>query len=228
MQQTPVAVRIPADTPPACPGVSGSTQQATAFAFQLACSDPDPDDALAYALASPALHATMALDGSGAGSYAPSALYSGVDVFEYTASDGRTSSAPARFDVQVVKRQSAPPPAKRYIRPSYFTGFALVRSATRINRLTVTRIPAAGSVRVRCNGGGCPFAVRTLRPARGRVAASGLFRRRALAPGAIVEVRVTAPGYVGSARRIRMRSQRAPAQESFCLAAGSGVLRKSC
>lgn len=227
-RQAPVGVNIPADTPPVCPGVNRSTQQATAFAFQLACSDPDPGDALAYALAAPALHATMALDGSGAGSYAPTAAFSGGDLFQYTASDGRAISPPARFDVNVIKRPGPTPPGKRFIRPSYFTSFALGPSSTRVDRLTITGIPAAGAVQLRCTGRGCPFRIRTARPARGGVAAAALFKRRGLAAGTTVVVRVTASGYVGSARRFRMRSRRAPVQESFCLMPGSSVLRKAC
>jgi Putative metal-binding motif/RTX calcium-binding nonapeptide repeat (4 copies) len=66
---------------------------------------------------------------------------------------------------------------------------------TRVLRLRVRKAPAGTKVTVKCTGRGCPFARKTRSSARGGVVVlTGLFGR-ALRPGAVIEIRITARGF---------------------------------
>lgn len=223
-RQADVTVTIPADTPPACPVVNRSTPHATAFAFQLACSDADPGDALTYAITAPSLHSMMIFDNAGAGSYSPVAGFSGADVFTFAASDGRTASPPAAFNISVAR----PPAPRKVITATIRAGFQVFSTHTTIARLAVTGLPSIATLQLRCSGSGCPFQVRTLKTVRAKATAAALLAQRRLRPGAVVEVRLTAPGYVGKASRYAIRARRVPLRRDYCLTPGSSVLRRRC
>jgi hypothetical protein len=223
-QAADVTVAIPADTPPACPQVSRSTPQATPFAFRLVCSDPDAGDVLTYAIVAPSLHSTMALDNAGAGSYAPVFGFSGADFFTFTASDGRAAAPVVPYNVNVGR----PPPPRKVITSAIAAGFRIFPTYTSVARLAVTRIPSAARLQVRCAGRGCPFSVRTVKAARGRADAVKLFAGRRLRAAAVVEVRLSATGYVGKVTRYEIRSRKAPLRRDYCLLPGSTVARKRC
>ena len=88
--------------------------------------------------------------------------------------------------------------------------------------LRVRDVPEGGRVVLRCAGGGCGFARRTARVRASRDAAlKPLLRGRRLRPGAVVEVRVTAPGFVGMVTRFRMRRARVPVKTSRSLPPGA-------
>ena len=94
-------------------------------------------------------------------------------------------------------------------------------SGTVARTLRVRDVPAGGRVVLRCSGGGCGFASRRARVRdSGDAALKPLLRGRRLRAGAVVEVRVTAPGFVGKVTRFRMRRARVPVKTSLCLRAG--------
>jgi hypothetical protein len=92
---------------------------------------------------------------------------------------------------------------------------------TRVVRLEVSRLPKGGRVEVRCNGRGCPFPKRTVRPKGGRAKLVGMFPRRGLRTGTVLEIRVLAPEHIGKVVRYTMRSGKLPAVKSECLPPGA-------
>jgi hypothetical protein len=96
-----------------------------------------------------------------------------------------------------------------------------------IKRLVITRISSDHRVDVTCKSGRgktgkCPFKKATRRPAAGKtqVSLTTLFKRRRLAPGAVVEFRVTAPHFNGRVRRFVIRQTTYRLQD-LCLIAPS-------
>ena len=148
-------------------------------------------------------------------------LKPGPHSFEVRATDaaGNVDASPARrsFTALLEITLSAP---WDYERDGPFTI---------LMRLVVRKIPRGARVEVRCRGGGCPFARRTLRRnRRGSASATKLFRGRRLRPGTVVEVRVTARYAIGAVRRLRMRSGSRPQSTTLCLPPGSTRPRRRC
>jgi hypothetical protein len=75
--------------------------------------------------------------------------------------------------------------------------------------LRVRDVPAGGKVQVRCAGPGCAARVRTAKVKRGTANLLKLVSKR-LRAGATVEIRVTAPDFIGTATRFKMRGNRQP------------------
>ena len=102
----------------------------------------------------------------------------------------------------------------------------------KFTRFVITRLTSDRTVAVTCKSGRgkagkCPFKKATRRPAKGKVQVSltSLFKGRRLAPGAVVEFRVTAPRLNGRLRRFTVRPTTARSQE-FCLIAPSTKAKK--
>jgi hypothetical protein len=102
------------------------------------------------------------------------------------------------------------------------TGWLAFTAYTQVTRLTFSAIPRGGKVRVRCIGKkkGCPFKSRKLKVKKRKAAATKLFKRARLEPGAILEARITAPDTVGKVVRYRMRSHALPKSRNLCLPPG--------
>jgi hypothetical protein len=84
-------------------------------------------------------------------------------------------------------------------------------------------LPAGGAAQLLCSGAGCPTRRRTAKatPA-GRANLLRFLGRRRLPAGVVVEVRMTAPGFVGKVVRFTMRSRgRQPRRASLCLPPGA-------
>jgi hypothetical protein len=116
------------------------------------------------------------------------------------------------------------------------------RGYTTVTRLAVNRVPAQGTVLVRCRGRGCPFvnrslAFRTATPTRSLAGLFNFVRRRPHRPpqrvvsrlrvGTTVEVRIVVAGRIGRFVTFRMRSLRRPFATSGCLAVGTNA-RVAC
>ena len=82
------------------------------------------------------------------------------------------------------------------------------RRFTQLRRLTVTRVPLAATVRVRCRGGGCPRRTSTLVVRRGKATTRRM--RRLRLRGGVVEVRISRPGATTQRVAWRIRARRAP------------------
>jgi Ca2+-binding RTX toxin-like protein len=88
----------------------------------------------------------------------------------------------------------------------------------RVAKLKVTKVPTGGKVQVRCKSKakGCPFATKTAKVKGGGATLTKLFKNRKLKAGAVIEVRVTAPGMTGQVVRYTVRKGRkAPARATL-------------
>jgi hypothetical protein len=93
---------------------------------------------------------------------------------------------------------------------------------TTVAKLTVSKVPAGGRVEVRCTGRGCGFQRKAVTPKLGVAALAKAFKGHKLKPGAVIEVRITAPGMTGEVVRFAIRrGKKAPARSTLCLAAGA-------
>jgi hypothetical protein len=100
----------------------------------------------------------------------------------------------------------------------------------KISRFIVVRLGADRRVDLTCKSGPgktgkCPFKKATRRPVKGSASFTSLFKSRRLAPGAVIEFRVTAPKFNGRVRRFTIRPTSARSQE-FCLIAPSTKPKK--
>ena len=90
--------------------------------------------------------------------------------------------------------------------------------------LDILNVPAKAKITVTCRGKGCKRKrfVKNVRRATKRVKlAKSMRRNRKLRPGAVVEVRVTAPNRIGKVFRFKIRSFKAPSRKTLCLPPGA-------
>jgi hypothetical protein len=102
------------------------------------------------------------------------------------------------------------------------TGWLAFTAFTEVTRLTVSDIPNRGKVKLRCVGKkkGCPFASRKLKVSKHKANATKHFKTAQLRPGAMLELRITAPDTMGKVVRFTMRSHKLPKSKNLCLAPG--------
>jgi Putative metal-binding motif len=94
-----------------------------------------------------------------------------------------------------------------------------VRGArTRVRALRVSDAPAEATVELRCLGKRCHFARRTTAVDAKGGANLRRFLRKPLRPGMTIEVRITAPNWIGKVMRYRIRRGKLPAKRTLCLA----------
>jgi hypothetical protein len=99
---------------------------------------------------------------------------------------------------------------------------------TKVLQLAVRELPAGAAVQLRCTGKGCPFHSKRAKVKGSTANATPLFRNRLLKPGAVVEVRVTAPNRIGKVLRYTIRKGKLPRTRQLCLAPGASTPRKNC
>jgi hypothetical protein len=93
----------------------------------------------------------------------------------------------------------------------------LAATWSRVVELTVRDAPSGAKVTVRCTGRGCAFRTREVNVNGGRAALANLFKRRKLNKGAVVDVTVSAPGFVGKVVRFTVRGKKKlPRQQQLC------------
>jgi hypothetical protein len=118
-----------------------------------------------------------------------------------------------------------PPPSRQLV----MSPFPVVRTAGRFTRrrttFTLVSVRAAPPTRVeaRCHGD-CPFRRVQLLARRRRVREL----ERSFSAGAVLEIRVTAPGLIGKFVRIHMRSTRPPARQDRCVLPGRDEVVVAC
>ena len=213
----PFTVALPADQAPACAGTAAHTARRTPVALALACSDPDPGDAIGITVVSGPAHGTLSPVTASGVVYTPAPGWSGTDTFTFGARDGRTRSAPA--SATVVTAAGGRPRRVLATVGSHWVGY---RRYVTADRLVVTDAPARATVKILCRGGGCPFGRRAVRRARGGAfRATRWFRKRRLRAGAAVEVRVLVPGMVGKVVRFRIAPPGTPRGRRLCLPPGA-------
>jgi hypothetical protein len=110
------------------------------------------------------------------------------------------------------------------------SSFATLGSRTTIDKLVVNGATSDTSVRVLCAGPGCPFHSRKGGRARGgKINLRKLFgRRKTLRTGAVLEIRITRPSYIGKAVRYKIRRARSVQRSELCIEPGTTKPRRRC
>jgi hypothetical protein len=99
------------------------------------------------------------------------------------------------------------------------------RRTTRVLELDALSLAAGTRIEVRCRGRGCPRGTARHRVTRARSKLSlrnARLRAAKLRPGAVLEVRITRPGYAGLLIAHRVRARKAPVRTTRCLPPGAG------
>jgi predicted secreted protein len=155
---------------------------------------------------------THRIPGLGPGSYR----------FEVYALDrfGNADPSPAAREFTLV------PGGTRPVTASISHGWRVFRKGRYVQSayLRVTGVPAGGRVTVLCRGGkrrGCAFRSRALRGAKVDVGKKLKLGRRKFRKGAVLEIRVTAPGMTGKVLRFRFNGGRAASKRLLCLPPGA-------
>lgn len=93
---------------------------------------------------------------------------------------------------------------------------------TEVDILRVTGIsPANATITVLCDGGGCPFRTKSIRPSGGRANLVRPFRDHRMHAGANLAIIIVAPGTTGRYLSFDMRPRAIPAIKATCSAPGS-------
>jgi len=117
---------------------------------------------------------------------------------------------------------SPPPSAPGYVTATVANAWAVGRHRTRLLRLSVRGAPAGASIGVACRVHSCRLRRSVVSPdAGGKASLAALFRRRALRPRTVVEVRITAPQLIGKVVRYTIRARRLPRGRILCLPPGA-------
>ena len=92
---------------------------------------------------------------------------------------------------------------------------------TRNTKLTVRDVPSGGTVTVSCRGNGCYKKAKTATVRNGNSDLHRIIKSRHLGVGAVLDVKITAPGMVGKVVRFTMRKHNIPTMQRYCLAEGA-------
>ena len=104
--------------------------------------------------------------------------------------------------------------------PISFT-WAFSVSSTVAQALSVSGVPAGGTVEVTCHGGGCPFADRSFSPGGGTVNLEPSLAGAGLHPHSMLEIEITAGDEVGKVATFTFESGAQPTLAEACLLPGA-------
>lgn len=119
----------------------------------------------------------------------------------------------ATLNGNVVAPTPTPAPTPRRFAPKISTQFSTGRKSTRVRKLQLSLLPAGSSVTVTCRSKakGCPFSTRRASVSNAGIASvSKLFGRARLRPGAIVKVKLAAPGFADQTLSYTVRKSKPP------------------
>ena len=130
-----------------------------------------------------------------------------------------SSTSPAR-SVQIV-RKSSQPAVRGFISSTLQWQFFYHPAYTQMTALRANRVVSGITVRMTCDGRGCPFS-RLLIPAKSATSINLLpaFHRRHLRVGAQITLEILRPNWIGKYYSFTMRAGRGPAIVLSCLGVG--------
>jgi Ca2+-binding RTX toxin-like protein len=108
--------------------------------------------------------------------------------------------------------------------PTFAASWKVFGNGTQLTRLRVSGAPKQGaklSVRCKSKRKGCPFKRKSVKLRDGGANLTKRFKGKRLKPGAVVELRITAPGTIGKVQRLVIRKRKEPKRVTLCLAPGA-------
>ena len=119
-------------------------------------------------------------------------------------------------------------PALKPLNSSIAAKWAATKKFTKVKKLVVSGVSTGGQVTVSCTGRGCPRGAKTVPVSTSRAVLTKVFKKKKLKPGAVIEVRTTASGYIGKVVRYTIRKKRTPKVQTLCLPAGASGSPTAC
>jgi hypothetical protein len=177
-------------------------------------------------------------DGASAAGGAVSHAFGAAGAFTVTvtATDGVGNATSATHPVLVA---AGTPPRKKRITSKVRISWGVTRTRTFLIKLKIPKVPKGGKAQVTCKPKKkCPFKkVSSKKRRKGMITlfknvklskVQTIKRRTFRPPGQRVELRITAPGYIGKVVRYKLRRDKVPVGKNFCLPVGAKKPRKNC
>jgi hypothetical protein len=190
-------------------------------------NDRDPDgDPITAALQRAPANGTVDLRANGSFTYTPRSGFSGVDSFDYRASDGTGNGNVATVSITVA---APPPPPPTLLSSTVSNGWLAFLKFTKATRLAVNQLPANSKVVVTCKTKkkkqqkkGCPYKKKTFKSARAKSKLKLFkpFKKKKLPVGTRVTVTITATGFIGKQFTYTMRKGKQPKVKRLCIPPG--------
>jgi hypothetical protein len=151
-----------------------------------------------------------------------------------TATDGAGNAAGATRPIVI---SPAPPPPKKRITSKVRVTWGVSGRKIFLLRLSAGNVPKGGKLELRCKGKKCPFKRRSSKKRRGgsitlfkeikaaKVAGKNARRFRAKQT---LQVRITAPTYIGKVVRYKLKKGKIPSGKTLCLPVGAKKPRSRC
>jgi hypothetical protein len=141
--------------------------------------------------------------------------------YHYRLVASNASGTAASADRTFTTLPAPPPPAAT---PRITSGvrnrWRVAHGRTRLRLLAVVDAPVGATIRVTCRGRGCPKHGKSVKATgRKEIQLTSVFKKT-LARGAVIEVRITAPNFIGKYVRYVTRARRVPKATVLCLYAG--------
>lgn len=196
---------------PSCSDGWAGIPAASTMTLPLTCRDPDGEPVRAELLRS-ALGGRLAIDQDNRSvTFSADPGFTGRTGFAFRPITVGAAGPPATFKLDIY------PP--RRVGARVEARFSRQANRTRVRRLTITGADASARVEIRCStrARGCPFTKRLVKPRSGRADTTPLFRGRALAPGAVIEIQITKANFIGRTVRYRIQRHSAPRRGVLCL-----------
>jgi hypothetical protein len=231
-------VNMSVDYPPVCQSRTATVLPNISTAIGLSCSDPNGDP-VTISVSRPATAGVLAGVDQAASTvrYNPFANYLGPDSFGYVGVARGVTSAEATVALNV---QSPPPAGPATLASRVLASWKPFETYTTVKSLSVAGAPVGATLRLLCQKGrGCPFASKRIsvkRPGIQKLTSNFNFSKKVkgkkrrvvsrLGIGTVVEVQVSAPGWIGKAVRYTVRKGKQPSSTTLCLPPGSAKAQR--
>jgi Bacterial Ig domain len=184
-------------------------------------TDADGDHITASLQRAPA-NGTVDLRPDGSFSYTPSTDFTGVDSFDYRASDGTGNGNTATVLITVKARPTL-------LSSTVTNGWDAFPKFTKNTAFAVNQLPANSKVVVTCKTKkkkqqkkGCPYKKKTFKSvrAKSKLKLHKPFKKKKLPVGTRVTVTITATGFIGKQFTYTMRKSKRPKAKRLCIPPG--------
>ena len=207
------------DHAPVCASSAANSPINTSLRLTLPCSDGDGDTMSLEIVEHPGNGQLGAIQ-NGQVTYGPFVNTTGTDSFKFRATAAGVQSDIATFTVNVTP-PGQPTPAKPTLASTVSASWKTLKTYTLVRKLSANKLPAGSTVRVTCKAKrkrACPKR-RTVRVprARAKLDLAKPFRKRKLPVKAVIEIRITKPGFVGKSIRYTVRKGKKPSARTRLL-----------
>jgi hypothetical protein len=189
-------------------------------------------------LSSPAITWSFG-DGASASGPAVSHAYGapGAYTVTVTATDAAGNAASESHAVLISAPVIEPPPETPRIDSPVLVTWGVQKKRIFLLRLKVTKVPKGAKAQLRCKGTKCPF--KRMSSSKRRKGAITLYkeikarkvvgkRKRSFRAGQRLQLRVTAPGFIGKVVKYRLKKGKIPSGRQLCLPLGATKPQRSC